>query len=129
MTKTKIRPLHILYEEALKQYLEWIEDFGDVAYCGICKVIFYNKSFSEAEREMLNEHFQSQKPSPTVNAEFYEDITYKNGNERWWWKEKIDFGGEVDYYSGNQQRVWFLKKMIRITKPWYIKFYEFLKEL
>lgn len=98
------RSLHELY----KVLWEEIKDKKNIR--GLCYEInqlWYKDIISSYERELLIEHFQSQKPSKNQHSEFINDDTWQGG---FYWWDKNENANPV-----NRKR--FIQKMIEITKP------------
>jgi hypothetical protein len=92
-------------------YLILWDNIKDKNYInGLCNEInklYFADIISYYERQLLRNHFKSQKPDENQHSKFLKNPTWLGDN--FWWKD------EEDTNPINRKK--FIQKMIKITKP------------
>jgi len=103
-----MRKLNVLYRIAYGRLMNAREN----EYTGLCHLfgsLSYDKLISMEEFIKLKEHMYKNRPCEDKHIEFLDCEEYDDEAPFWWPV------GEL------KQRKLFLKKMIEVTQPWYIK--------
>jgi len=103
-----MRSLNTLYRIAYGR----IMDACDGDYQGLCHLLLslsYDKLITQQEFLKLKDHLYKNRPSEWKHIEFIDCEEYDDECPFWWPTGQL------------KQRKLFLKKMIEVTQPWYIK--------
>lgn len=94
--------IHLGYIRTLKQF----RTGNHTSICGAIHAVNQGDAFIEVEH-----HFKKNKPNLDLHCTFWRHLSF-TGDVYWWHGE-----------GKKEQRILFLQKMVKITRPWYLRIF------